>query len=43
MYTSYTQEEVKENIVKSFCLSTSHFRIVIATIAFSMGLDVPDI
>ena len=43
MYTSCTQEKVKENIVKSFCLSTGHLRIVIATIAFSMGLDVPDI
>lgn len=43
MHTSCTQKEVKENMVKSFCLSTGHLRIVIATIAFSMILDVPDI
>ena len=43
MYTSCTQEEVKDNIINSFCLSTGHFRIVIITIAFSMGLDIPDI
>ena len=43
MYTSCTQETVKENIVKSFCSASSCLRIVISTIAFSMGLDVPDI
>ena len=43
MYTSCTQEEVKQNIISSFCSTNGHLRIVIATIAFSMGLDVPDI
>jgi superfamily II DNA helicase RecQ len=43
MYTSCTKESVKENILKSFCSAESHLRVVIATIAFSMGLDVPDI
>lgn len=43
MFTSCTQEEVKKTILKSFCSPTGHLRIVIATIAFSMGLDVPDI
>ena len=43
MYTSCTQDTVKENIVKSFCSASSCLRIVISTIAFSMGLDVPDI
>ena len=26
MYTSCTQEEVKENIVKTFCLSIGHLK-----------------
>ena len=43
MYTSCTQDTVKENIVKSFCSASSRFRIVTSTIAFSMGLDVPEI
>ena len=44
MYTgSCTQKEVKEHIVKSFSKSNSHLRIVISTIAFSMGIDIPDI
>ena len=43
MYTSCTQEEVKKNIIHSFCSRDGHLWIVIATIAFSMGLDVPDI
>jgi superfamily II DNA helicase RecQ len=43
MYTgSCTQKEVKEHIVKSFPQSTP-LRIVISTIAFSMGLDIPDV
>ena len=43
MYTSCTQEEVKKNIIQSFCSNTSHLRIVIATFAFIMGLDVPNV
>ena len=43
MYTSCTKTNVKANILKSFCCIGSHLRIVIATIAFSMGLDIPDL
>ena len=43
MYTGgCTQSEVKETIIKSFCSSTQ-LRIVISTIAFGMGVDVPDV
>ena len=39
MYTSLTQKEVQDNIVKSFSSATSSLRIVICTIAFGMGID----
>ena len=42
MYTSCTDEEVKSQIVRSFC-SDSPMRIVIATIAFGLGIDTPDV
>ena len=43
MYTGgCTKPEIKASIIKSFCAS-AHLRIVISTIAFGMGLDVPDI
>ena len=38
MYTSLTQKEVQDNIVKSFSSATSSLRIVICTIAFGMGI-----
>ena len=39
MYTSLTQKEVQDNVVKSFSSATSSLRIVICTIAFGMGID----
>ena len=42
MYTSCTDEEVKSQIVRSFC-SDSPMRIVIATITFGLGIDTPDV
>ena len=39
MFTSGTHPDVKEKIVKSFKSSTAPLRIVVATIAFSMGID----
>ena len=43
MYTNCTHEDVKKQIIQSFSSIGSHLRIVIATIAFSMGLDIPDV
>ena len=39
MYTSVTQKEVQERIVKSFSCATASLRIVVCTIAFGMGID----
>lgn len=42
MYTRCTEVKVK-NIIKSFCSPEGRLRIVIATIAFEMGLDWVDV
>ena len=39
MYTSGTQKELQESIVKSFSCATASLRIVVCTIAFGMGVD----
>ena len=39
MYTSVTQKEVQESIVKSFSCATASLCIVVCTIAFGMGID----
>lgn len=43
MYCKCTEAGVKETIVKSFCKPGGNLRVVIATIAFGMGLDCPDV
>ena len=39
MYTSVTQKEIQESIVKLFSCATASLRIVVCTIAFGMGID----
>ena len=43
MYSASTAEVVKDEILQSFMNPSGHIRIVIATIAFGMGLDAPDV
>ena len=43
MYTSITQEDVQNTIIKSFCNAEAPLRIVICIIAFGMGLGCDDI
>ena len=42
-FTSAIHTSVKDGILKAFVQPTSPLRIVIATIAFSMGVDTPNI
>lgn len=42
MYMSCTEEVVKDEITRLFCMESS-LRVVIATTAFGMGIDCPDV
>lgn len=43
MFSACTHQKVKDSILNSFCIPTSNVRVVIATIAFGMGLDCPNV
>ena len=43
MYTSITQKEVKDTILKAICNPVLPLRVVICTISFGMGINCPDI
>lgn len=43
MYSSCTPEDVKRQIITSFCTDSAPLRVVCATIAFGMGVDCPNV
>ncbi len=43
MYTSCTDQEVKDDILISFKSPSAPLRIVCATVAFGLGVDCPDV
>ena len=43
MYTSLTNQSVKEDIVKNFSVSHSPLRVVICTVAYGMGVDCSNV
>ena len=43
MFTACTTPSVKETILATFCSSDGILRVVVATVAFGMGLDCPNV
>lgn len=43
MFTSGTHSSVKESITTAFTSASSNLRVLIATVAFGMGINPPDV
>ena len=43
MFTSITDDTFKKYIISQFCSPQSRLRVVIATVAFGMGINCPDV
>ena len=43
MFTACTHPAVKNDILESFCVADGILRVVVATVAFGMGLDCPNV
>ena len=43
MFHSDTEPSIKEEILKNFSTPLHHLRVVIATVAFGLGVNIPDI
>ena len=42
-FTACTTTSIKDTILECFCISNSSLCVVVATIAFGMGLDCPNV